>query len=404
MKQWAAIAVLCVFSELATAQKVNEFPKRDDPLHVRVAMFEELMQGNHWNEDVVMPDIIFPPAGEDRPLVGNQEDATGHTGVTLAAYAYKYAVTQDLQDRTLADRLMEAVLTLERVTGVPGVMARTFNRVDEPLWHEQVYFFPSEWHQSTTMPGYRWQGDLSSDKFVDLTYGVSKYWELAADGKHKQVAADFIDRFVGRCVDHNFRLVDFDGKTTLWGNFCPDLPHENLNAMEMLAGLKTAYRLTGKDRYREAYERLIKKYHYDEEAIMARRLWPEMWTVPWDDELASKSFCQLMPYETDPALRNKYTMSLHRYGFAWKSNEYQRSEQLWYPMLYQAFAGVDVLDAKWQEAMRAQWGFDRVKRTFNVPQKDGTVKQMESEEEGNATDLIHNYWFGRYYGFIDPQW
>ena len=62
---------------------------------MRVALFDALMRGNHWNEGIMMPHIIFPPAGTERPLVGNQEDAADHASMFLAAYAFRYAVTQD---------------------------------------------------------------------------------------------------------------------------------------------------------------------------------------------------------------------------------------------------------------------------------------------------------------------
>lgn len=387
----------------ALAQKVNAFPKRGDPLHVRVEMFDELMRGNHWNEGIMMQHVIFPPAGTEKPLVGSQEDVCGITAEYLAAYSFQYAVTKDPVARERADALFEGIQKLERVTGVPGVVARTFNKTDKPLWHEQVYFFPVEWHQSASMPGYRWQGDLSSDKFVDLCFGLSTYFDFCADERHKRLAADFIDRFVGRCIDFNFKLVDVDGKMTLWGNFCPDLPHENLNALEMLAGLRTAYHMTGKDRYRAAYQTLIQKYHYDEQAMMAKTLFPKEWTVPWDDHLAAKSYWQILRYETEPLLRDKYRTALNRHWYDWKNSNFQRQIEIWYHMLYQVLTGEEVVDAKCVDAIRNMWGFDRTRATFTIPTEDGP-KQVESEMEGESTDLMFIYWFGRHYGFIDPSW
>ncbi|MCP4642099.1 MAG: hypothetical protein GY851_16770 [bacterium] len=393
---------LCWFSP-AMGQVVNEFPSRDDPLHVRVAQFDELMRGNHWNEGVIMQHVIFPPVGKDTPIVGSQEDCAGHTGMFLAGYAHRYAVTKDPQVREWADGMMDGLLKLERVTGVPGVVARSFNKTDKPLWHEKAYFFPMEWHASTTMPGYRWQGDLSSDKFVDFCYGVTTYYDFCADEEHKKLAAGFLDRFVGRCVDHNFKLVDVDGKMTLWGNFCPDLPHENLNALEMLAGLRAAYHVTGKSRYLAAYEMLIDRYGYDDQALLAKVLWPEEWKTPWDDHLAAKSLYILLRYETDSSLIEKYRMSLRRHWHDWKDCEFTHESEVFYHMLYQVLTGEEVVDSECIAAIKGMWGFDRGKRAFTIPTASGP-KTMEAEEEGNATMMIRNYWFGRHYGFIDPKW
>ncbi len=398
---FTVLLVLLAFP--AVAQKVNAFPKRGDPLHVRAAMFDELMRGNHWNEGIMMQHVIFPPVGKETPIVGSQEDCAEQTALYLAAYAFRYAVTKEPQILEWANQILDGILKLEAVTGVPGCVARSFNKTDEPLWHEQVYFFPMEWHQSKSMPGYRWQGDLSSDKFVGLCFGLSTYYDLCADEAHKQIAAGFIDRFVGRVVDNNFRLVDVDNKMTLWGNFCPDLPHENLNALEMLAGLKAAHHMTGKDRYRAAYRMLIDKYHYDDQAIMAKILWPERWKTPWDDDLAAMSYYTVMRYERDPTLWQKYRMSLNRHWYDWQDNEFNRDTEVFRHMLYQILTGEQVVGERCVEAIKSMWGFDRGRRSFTIPTPEGP-KTLEAEEEGDATNMILSYWFGRYYSIIDPEW
>ncbi len=387
----------------AWCQALNELPRPEDPLHVRIDMIDKLLHANHWNEGLILPSVIFPPAGSERPIVGNHEDVAGRTAVYLAGLAHQYVVTQDPKVRAVADEVMNAILMLEKVTGVPGLVARGCYKTDTPLWHEQAFFFPMEWHASEAMPGYRWLGDLSSDKFVDFIYGVGTYWEFCADDAHKKEAADFIDRFVSRCIDNNFKLVDLDGKMTLWGNFCPDLPHENLNALEMLAGLKVAGRMTGKPVYATAYRRLIEKYHYDDQAILAKILWPEQWKTPWDDHLAAKSFYMLMRYEDDPKLLQKYRMSLNRFWYDWKNSAFKHTADAWYVMLYQVLTGEKVIDEKRQEAIKKLEGVSRVKRTYNIPMPEGP-KAVEAEQEEIATDVPRTYWFGRQYGIIDPAW
>ena len=400
----AIALVSCIVGPAATGQQVNDFPKTDDPLSVRVAMYDALMRGNHLNEGIFMQHVVFPPAGEDRALVGSQEDALEVTGAMMAAYCYRYAVTGDPEHREQCHEILRGVTKLEAVTGVPGVFARSFNKTDKPLWHERANFFPIEWHESTSMPGYRWEGDLSSDKFVDICYALGVYFDLAADDEHRAVAVGLIDRLVGRVVDKNFKLVDVDNKMTLWGNFCPDMPHQALNALEMLAALKTAHRMTGKDRYRAAYRMLIEKYQYDDEAIMAKVIWPEMWNVPWDDKLACKSYWQLFPHETDPSLVNKYRMSINRHQYTWAKSEYESHGEIWFPMVYTVLTGDNVVTEKTTAALRNMQGFKRTKRIFTIPNEDGSIESVESEEEDNAALMIRNYWFGRHYGFIDPAW
>lgn len=375
-----------------------------DSLHVRMEALEAALLARHMNEDLVLPCVIFPPAGLDAPVIGNHEDVAGCTAVYLAACAHRYAVTKDPAVRTRADAVMAAILRLEEVTGEAGWAARSFYKTDQPLWHEKAFFFPEEWHDSEAMPGYRWLGDLSSDKFVDFIYGVGVYWEFCADDVQKKAAADFIDRFVSRCIDHNFRLVDVDGKMTLWGNFCPDLPHESLNALEILAGLKVAHKLTGRPAFEAAYHRLLTKYHYDDQALLAKVLWPEEWKTPWDDHLAAKSFYMLMRFEEDPALLRKYRMSLNRFWHDWKNiTVYKYSAEYWYPMLYQVITGEAVMDDARREALRGMTGLERARRTYTLPGPDGP-RGVEAEQEEADTDVLRTYWFGRQYGFIDPTW
>jgi hypothetical protein len=45
-----------------------------------------------------------------------------------------------------------------------------------------------------------------------------------------------------------------------------------------------------------------------------------------------------------------------------------------------------------------------MKKTFEIPTENGSIKMVESEEEGTAAAMIRNYWFGRYYGLIPPTW
>ena len=87
--------LVCIFYLLFSghsiiAQKVNEFPSRNDPLHKKVDMYDKLILGNHWNEGTIMQHVIFPPAGLDRPIVGSQADCLDATSEMLAAYSHKY--------------------------------------------------------------------------------------------------------------------------------------------------------------------------------------------------------------------------------------------------------------------------------------------------------------------------
>ncbi len=397
------IFLLLLFCQTSYAQRVNQFPKRTDLLHVKVDIFDKLMRGNHWNEGAIMQHVIFPPAGLNRPIVGSQADCLDPTSEMLAAYSHKYYVTKNPEDRQIANQIFEAILKLERVTGVPGLVARSFNKTEVPLWHEKVLWYPLEWHWSSSMPGYRWLGDLSSDKFTSICYGVGTFWEFCADEEYKQKAAGLLDRFIGRVVDNNFKLTDLDGKMTLWGNFCPNLPHQPLNSLKMLMGLKVAFRITGKERYNAAYHMLIDRYHYDDDQILAKVIWPPEWRNVGDDYHAARSLYMLMRYEEDRSLLIKYRMNLNRHWYDWKDHDLKWESAIWFIMVYQVLTGEDVLTKERIQVIKDMWGFDRRTREFKIP-TENDYKVIESEEEGTAAAMIRNYWFGRHYGLIDPEW
>jgi hypothetical protein len=403
LRIYFAYCSFMIISNTISAQIVNEFPQITDPLYLKVDMFDKLMLGNHWNEGTIMQHVIFPPAGLDRPIVGSQADCLDPTSEMLAAYSHKYALTKNQKDREIANQILEGILKLEKVTGVPGLVARSFNQTDKPLWHEEALWY-HEWHQSSSMPGYRWLGDLSADKFTSIFYGVGTFWEICADENYKQKASELLDRFIGRVVDNNFKLTDLDGKMTLWGNFCPDLPHQELNSLEMLAALKVTHHITGKERYSAAYHMLIDRYHYDDHQINAKILFPKAWRNVGDDYHAARSFYMLMRYEKDPLLLIKYKMSLNRHWYDWKDIEFTWESNIWFLMVYKVLTGEEVFTDEKNQAIKDMWGFERRSKKFKIPQEDGSVKIVESEEEGTAAAMIRNYWFGRYYGIIDSEW
>jgi hypothetical protein len=396
------IVLFLVHGRWLPAQKADDFPDRTDPLWKRVEMFDKLTLGNHWNEGTIAWHVIFPPAGRERPVIGHQADLLDATSEMLAAYAHKYAITKDPADRQVADSIFEGTLKLEKVTGAPGLVARAFNRTETPLWHEGVLWYP-EWHESASMPGYRWLGDLSVDKFTSLVYGVGTYWEICADSAHRVEAARLLDRFMGRVVDHNFKLVDPDGKMTLWGNLCPDLPHQPLNSLLMLMGLKVAYRITGVERYNAAYHMLIDRYQYDDHQIHSKVIWPEEWRNVGDDYHAIRALYMLMRWEDDPDLLNKYRMNLNRHWYVWKDMEFTWESSIWCVMVYQVLTGERVVTGRFEDVVRNMWGFERQTGEWKIPTDDG-YKIVEAEHERSATAMIRNYWFGRYYGIIDPDW
>jgi hypothetical protein len=72
-------------------------------------------------------------------------------------------------------------------------------------------------------------------------------------------------------------------------------------------------------------------------------------------------------------------------------------------MVYQVLSHEDIMTEKYVSVIKDMWGFDRQKKEFKIPTGDG-YKIVNSEQEGIASAMVRNYWFGRHYGLIDPGW
>ena len=99
----------------------------------------------------------------------------------------------------------------------------------------------------------------------------------------------------------------------------------------------------------------------------------------------------------------KYRINLNRHWYDWQNHDFTFQGDAWLIMLYQVLSGEDVMTEKRIQLTKDMWGFDRRKREFKIPTENG-YKIVESEEEGSATAMIRNYWFGRFYGLIDSTW
>ncbi len=277
----------------------------------KAGWLQEDLHKNNMQYGIVMPRVLLPPQGNADLSSAHQEDGGNRTGPYLATLSFQYAVTKDNKVKKWANESFEAIEILEKVTGVEGSIARSFNKSTVKQRHEDWFFFPMEWHQSTRMPGYRWIGDPSSDTYANLMYGLAMYYDLVADDLYKKRVQDWVRKVSDRMIEHDMRIVDVDGKMTLWGNYSPSLDKEKLNFLLPLFHLKTAYHITGDEKYQEKYLELIDIHGYADEAIMAASFKPPY--VPWDTYHFMKGVYLLLKYESDHSLRNKYLAALERF-------------------------------------------------------------------------------------------
>ena len=348
----------------------------------------------HVRDGLLIPTRIEVIEGPTVYDATSQEDVCTRTGEYLFALCFEYLVTGDDDAYRRARRTARAMLDLERVTGVPGVVARVFKKADGPTIDEESFFFPLEWHQSEAMPGHRWMGDLSVDQLNDWMIGLCVYYDFVAPDEDKQAIEAAIDRVASRLLDHDLRIVDWDGKMTLWGNMSPSLDHEAFNALLGLSNVKIAWHVTHEDKYRRYFEQLIHTHRYHEQMALAKVLYPQFAINRSDDNLAMEALWSAVRLEDDPVLRQHYRISFERH---WQM---LRDENL---ALYDFFRealwpGENSLDEQSLDQLKAyRWRREKETRTFRS--EKGPVRVTGWFSHAPFT-FLRAYWFGRYHGFV----
>ncbi len=256
-----------------------------------------------------------------------------YTAMYGAAMAYRYKLTGDPKAREIAVRSFYACKWLVDISHEPGFPARVIIPVDwrDPV-NEQYSREYNKRHQQSDpfwkgiyprFPlsedgNYRWKCDTSSDELAGHYFYYGIFYDLIAESEQekadvKQVVADITDHL----IRHDFRLVDYDGKPTRWGNFNPEFfnsvwgwEQRGLNSMMMLSFLNVASHVTGDPKYDEVAQMLRDKHQYHINAMHAKEFFPPENAVPWDNNLCLMSMYGLMNYEKDPELLIMYRNAL----------------------------------------------------------------------------------------------
>jgi hypothetical protein len=360
----------------------------------------------------------------------------GHTAHYLAAMSYKYAVTGDPADRAEALDAFTAMVWLEHVTPVEGFFARA-------IWNDEGDLgqrseggsggLPAKWYQ-TEDGAWWWKGDTSSDEVNAHFYAVSIFHDLAAQGAEKDRAAQHLARIADHIMDNGWVLRDMDGGPTRWGRWDPEyllrpygISARGLNGMEAQGYMWTAYALTGERRFMEGLQQLL-DWDYHRYTLRQKHAFPRQYIVPWDNELAFRTFHPMLRYADDPELRGIYMRSLERH---WEIMRMQKVPT--FNFKYGALTGNDCEAEQAVQHLR-EWMLDLINHDYRnihrddllepepgyTPLATGTraISPREStakwgsrsaiEYNGGsggrgvtpAVGWLEDYWMGRYYGFI----
>ncbi len=441
---------------IATAAGVSAIKKKQMTLAEKAEYYHRLLMRRHVRDPWLVEKCRLLVPGDTARWEPMDDDNDGqYTAMYLAMESYRYAVTHDPQARENAVRAFHALCFLQQVTGTDGFVARTVipatwkrmadpnERISDRAFADRLVRNPRdkkvEKHWRPSADGrWLWKGDTSSDEITGHMYGYTVFWELIARHDtilHREVR-DQVTRIVDYIITGGYVLKDLDGTHTKWGvwdpahlNHDPEwAPERGINSLEILSYLTLAYQVSGHERYRKEYRRLIDEHHYAQNALHAKTVMPG-WRTYIDDELVALAYPALMLYEKDPVLIDLYKKSMDNWYAACRNDD-----SPFYYFTYNAFRGKEsrlergVLFLRDNPLDLVRWRVDNSRRedltlthkpiledtetSRLVPPSERGIMRWDKNPwaavqgdgghtEASPTFWLLPYWMGRYYGYIN---
>jgi len=314
-------------------------------LEEKAAHFTKQVEERHNRMGFIAPSQLKEQFNSASSQVGISDNDGMYTTMYGAANAFRYAATGDLEAKALADRSFKSCKWLVDITHEKGFPARVIIPVD---WHEpvnEIYSREANLRHQKNDPmwkdiyprfpkskdgKYLWKCDTSSDELAGHFFFYGIYYDLVAKTpEEKQAVREVVGDIMDHLIRHGYKLVDYDGKVTRWGDYSPEYfnsvygyEQRGLNSMMMLSFLNVAKHVTGDQKYEKEAKILRDKYSYHIYAMHPKEFFPPENVVPWDNNLCLMSMYGLIKYETDPSLLLIYRQSLE---IAWQHISKQKN-------------------------------------------------------------------------------
>ena len=200
-------------------------PDRPGPLLARALAYSENFQEVHAPGLGCSVEVEFAPDGSSTVLAyHDQGDSTIWTGNYVAAEAYRYEVTRDLQAKSFGLRGLECLLAMEEVSGKPGFIARWVGPAVPPFLNHPESCLPEhDCHILEEGPyaGHYWLGNTSSDQYLGWWYGLSHAYEYLLDDPEDEPLRERVRGAMGRVLDtlrsEDYIFTDPDGTVSTAG-------------------------------------------------------------------------------------------------------------------------------------------------------------------------------------------
>lgn len=284
------------------------------------------------------------------------------TSMYLGAEIFRYAVTKSPE---ALENCRESLDAMERQYFIHsnhmGFPARSFERSG----YINILSDPERWQKSSD-PEWDWKATTSSDEAIGHIFVMGAMAELIDDPAMKQRAIHLIDILMQHIIDHNWYLVDYDGKPTTWGRWNPEYVNarpENVGdrkicSSNIIAMLQTAYHFTKKEIFKQKALDLMNQYGYLKNLMRPMK---EIGMAPSDADELSKELSDAWNHSDDEMYFLGY-WGLYRYAF-----------------------DAD-LKAKFKEAIIDHWEIER-------PEKEGAWNIFTAMLGDSDYDLKEAIWY-----------
>ena len=298
-----------------TSKGISKLDAVPMTLAKRAELIEENLEKWHRRWGMVAKCIFDDAENPTSAFIPDDDNDGLWTAYHVVAMSLAYAVTGYEKYKEAARESMHALYMLQNVSGIPGVVARSV--VPISMRNEKN----AQWRE--TPDGKRlWKSDTSSDEIDGHFFAFYAYWEHVAknDPEEAKLLKKQLTTLIDGIIEHNYKLVDWDGEGTRWGFWNPEELNDNperymesgLYSAQILSFLKTSYYVTGDKKYKEHYDNLIVKHGYLGNLLLEKKVFPDA-NNHSDNQLA---FCALYPLfqmEYDPRARDALQRTARRH-------------------------------------------------------------------------------------------
>jgi hypothetical protein len=276
------------------------------PGHLGLAEKADLFETELFERHVAPEGIVLYSIGlrerAARPQhYGNLADAAYWTGCALASESVRYAVTGSPDALARAAQLVDGLSLLQRVTGVPGLLART---IDPDPDDAAIRGLQGVWFRASPPNERYWvKGDVSKDQYCGVSFGYATAYALLPEGETR----DAIRRDLGaiaRYLDRNDLVIrDAEGRATTYAGLEAWIGPVPLgpNALIALAIFSSAEDATGDAAISTRHRRLIREKY--PEACAHAKFEAFGKTNHSNDMMSFLGYYTVLRLESDPAVR-----------------------------------------------------------------------------------------------------